>query len=77
MSINPYQNLGLYTPEVTKEYMYRGVKEMPPHVFNVAHDAYKNMSEFGNNNSIIISGESGAGKTEATKQCLSYIAALA
>jgi len=77
ISINPYQKLGLYTPEKIYEYQYRGVKEMPPHVFNIAHDAFKSLTEFGVNNSIIISGESGAGKTEATKQCLSYLAAIA
>jgi myosin heavy subunit len=69
--------LPLYTPEVIYEYQYRGLKEMPPHVFNIAHDSYKGLTEFHVNQSIIISGESGAGKTEATKQCLSYLAAIA
>ncbi len=77
ISINPYCNLGLYTPEVIHDYQYRGVKEMPPHVFNTAHDSYKGITDFGTPQSIIISGESGAGKTEATKQCLTYLAAIA
>lgn len=77
ISVNPYKSLGLYSPEKIYEYQYRGTKEVPPHVFNIAHSAYKGMADFGKAHSIIISGESGAGKTEATKQCLSYIAAIA
>jgi len=77
ISINPYQSLGLYTPEKIYEYQYRGLKEMPPHVFNIAHEAFKGMTDFHENQSVIISGESGAGKTEATKQCLSYLASIA
>ena len=57
--------------------MYRGTEEMKPHVFNIAHDAYKGLTDFKKNQSVIISGESGAGKTEATKQVLAYIAAIA
>jgi len=77
ISVNPYQFLPIYTRDVIEKYMYRGVEERPPHVFNIAHNAFKGMKEFSVNQSIIISGESGAGKTEATKQCLNYIAAIA
>ena len=52
-------------------------KEMPPHVYNIAHDSYYGVTSFEQLQSIIISGESGAGKTEATKQCLQYLAAIA
>lgn len=76
ISVNPYQMLPIYTRAIVEKYMYRGVSEMPPHVFNIAHDAFKGL-DFGVNHSIIISGESGAGKTEATKRCLAYIAAIA
>jgi hypothetical protein len=76
ISMNPYQTLPIYTRAIIEKYMFRGVSEMPPHVFNIAHDAFKGL-ELGKNHSIIISGESGAGKTEATKRCLSYIAAIA
>ena len=77
ISINPYCNLGLYGPEKIYEYQNRGLKDMPPHVFNIAHAAYKGMTDFKLPHSIIISGESGAGKTEATKQCMIYIGAVA
>eukprot|EP00808_Paulinella_micropora_P021135 g79262.t1 len=77
ISINPYQWLDIYNKAVTEDYIGRGVKEMPPHVFNIAHDAFWGLKEFKKDQSIIISGESGAGKTEAMKQCLNYLAAIA
>jgi myosin heavy subunit len=78
ISINPYQSLPLYTPDVRRTYTSRGDGEtMPPHVYNNAHEAFTGLTEFGKNQSIIISGESGAGKTEATKQCLLYLSEVA
>uniref|UniRef100_A0A7S4DMC0 Myosin motor domain-containing protein n=1 Tax=Lotharella globosa TaxID=91324 RepID=A0A7S4DMC0_9EUKA len=79
ISVNPYQRLPLYTDQVLKKYINRGlgVVDMPPHIFNIAHDAFYGVTSFGQNQSIIISGESGAGKTEATKQCLQYLARIA
>ena len=50
---------------------------MPPHVYNIAHDSFYGVTSFEQLQSIVISGESGAGKTEATKQCLQYLAAIA
>jgi ABC-type oligopeptide transport system ATPase subunit len=77
ISVNPYKDLGLYTHAVTQRYINRGVEERDPHVYNTAYDAWIGLTEFKMNQSIIISGESGAGKTEATKQCLKYLAATA
>merc|ERR1719242_2677433 len=80
ISINPYTQLDLYTPKMIKKYR-NSLEEhrmVPPHVFVVADQAYKGLTfENGPNQSIVISGESGAGKTEATKQCLSYLGAVA
>ena len=77
ISINPYKRLPLYTPGVMEEYIRRGNRKLPPHVFLVADDAYKQLLETGQGQSIVISGESGAGKTECTKQALQYIAEIA
>lgn len=78
ISVNPYEKLDLYTKEVVHRYAKRKLgQELPPHVFNIAHDSYYGITAFKQLQSIIISGESGAGKTEATKQCLQYLAAVA
>ena len=78
ISINPYKMLDFYTPEQVRRYSQRKMgQELPPHVFNIAHDSYYGLTSFKALQSIIISGESGAGKTEATKQCLQYLAAVA
>ena len=78
ISINPYEYFPIYTKEIINKYINRPLgKDMPPHVYNISHDAYYGLTAFGELQSIIISGESGAGKTEATKQCLQYLAAIA
>jgi myosin heavy subunit len=78
ISINPYEYFPIYTKEIINKYINRPLgKDMPPHVYNISHDAYYGLTAFNELQSIIISGESGAGKTEATKQCLQYLAAIA
>lgn len=75
VSINPFQSLPLYTPEVIQEHAHPPPnKQLMPHVYDIAYSAYSEMSYNNTNQSILISGESGAGKTEATKQCLGFIA---
>ena len=78
ISINPFKRLPLYTPSMMETY-YRsgGNKRLPPHIFGIADAAYKSMFYDKRDQSILISGESGAGKTEATKQCLAFFAEVA
>lgn len=74
--INPYKRWPLYTNRVAK--MYRGKRraEVPPHLFSVSDGAYVNMLTDHENQSMLITGESGAGKTENTKKVIAYFATI-
>merc|ERR1719312_1999690 len=77
IAINPYQRLPIYNDTCIK--MFRGKRkiEMPPHVFAIVDNAYQNMLQEHDNRSMLITGESGAGKTENTKKVIMYIAKVA
>ncbi|KAG6878458.1 hypothetical protein C0993_006298 [Termitomyces sp. T159_Od127] len=77
VAINPYQNLPLYTDAIIQQYRNKRRDENPPHIFAVAERAWINMGEERENQSILITGESGAGKTESTKKVIQYLAAIA
>nr|XP_039318090.1 unconventional myosin-Ig isoform X2 [Saimiri boliviensis boliviensis] len=76
VSVNPYQELPLYGPEAIARYQGRELYERPPHLYAVANAAYKAMKHRSRDTCIVISGESGAGKTEASKHIMQYIAAV-
>merc|ERR1719495_2470811 len=75
--INPYKRLPIYLDNVVA--MYRGKRrpEMPPHIFAIVDNAYQDMLIDHDNQSMLITGESGAGKTENTKKVIQYIAKVA
>lgn len=77
IAINPFKRLPLYTPDIIEKYNKRGNKVLAPHPFDIADQAYKTLLEVEKNQSILVSGESGAGKTETTKQCLMFLAEVA
>ena len=78
ISINPFKALPLYGLDVIEMHQHPPPnKALPPHVFDIAAQAYKALLLDGKNQSILISGESGAGKTWSAWQCFSYIAEVA
>lgn len=67
-------DLGIYTDNVLQSYKGKNRLEVPPHVYSIAETSYYNMKAYHENQCVIISGESGAGKTEAAKRIMQYIA---
>ncbi|KAA0713123.1 Unconventional myosin-VIIa [Triplophysa tibetana] len=76
LAVNPYQLLPIYTPEQVQQYTDRRLGDLPPHVFSIADSCYFNMRRNRKDQCCIISGESGAGKTESTKLLLQFLAAV-
>ena len=75
VAVNPYQILPIYTSEQIKLYKEKKIGELPPHIFAIGDNSYTLMRRTRMNQCIVISGESGAGKTESTKLILQYLAA--
>lgn len=73
LALNPYHSLDMYTPEIIKSYQGKSLGVLPPHVYAIADKAYRDMRNLQLSQSIMCSGESGAGKTESTKHLLRYL----
>ncbi|XP_029025243.1 unconventional myosin-Vb isoform X2 [Betta splendens] len=76
VAINPYEQLHIYGEEVITAYSGQNMGDMDPHIFAVAEEAFKQMSRDERNQSIIVSGESGAGKTVSAKYAMRYFATV-
>ncbi|XP_067116003.1 myosin-11-like isoform X2 [Osmerus mordax] len=75
--VNPYKMLPIYSEKIID--MYKGKKrhEVPPHIYSISDNAYRNMMQDREDQSILCTGESGAGKTENTKKVIQYLAVVA
>uniref|UniRef100_A0A4W6E5L6 Myosin motor domain-containing protein n=1 Tax=Lates calcarifer TaxID=8187 RepID=A0A4W6E5L6_LATCA len=77
VTVNPYKWLPVYNPEVVAGYRGKKRQEAPPHIFSISDNAYQYMLTDRENQSILITGESGAGKTVNTKRVIQYFATIA
>ncbi|KAK3111603.1 class II myosin [Teratosphaeriaceae sp. CCFEE 6253] len=77
VTVNPYAPLPIYGRDHMAMYRGRSRDDTKPHIFAMADEAFRNMVDEGTNQSILVTGESGAGKTENTKKVIQYLAAVA
>jgi len=75
--VNPYKRYPIYTATVVKMYLGKRRNEVPPHLWAITETAYRNMLQNTKDQAMLITGESGAGKTENTKKVISYLAMVA
>uniref|UniRef100_A0A665USZ7 Myosin motor domain-containing protein n=1 Tax=Echeneis naucrates TaxID=173247 RepID=A0A665USZ7_ECHNA len=75
-TVNPYKWLPVYDAEVVSAYRGKKRMEAPPHIFSVSDNAYQFMLTDRENQSVLITGESGAGKTVNTKRVIQYFATI-
>jgi len=80
IAVNPFEELNVYGPEEMKK--YRGTKryqlrQLPPHCYSVAEESYQLLAKTAINQSMVICGESGSGKTESAKVFMRYLAEAA
>ncbi|XP_016408908.1 unconventional myosin-Va-like isoform X2 [Sinocyclocheilus rhinocerous] len=76
VAINPYESLQIYGSDIINAYSGQNMGDMDPHIFAVSEEAYKQMARDEKNQSIIVSGESGAGKTVSAKYAMRYFATV-
>ncbi|XP_029309692.1 myosin-7-like [Cottoperca gobio] len=77
VTVNPYKALPVYNQEVVAAYRGKKRAEAPPHIFSISDNGYQYMLSDRENQSILITGESGAGKTVNTKRVIQYFASIA
>uniref|UniRef100_A0A3Q2QJ82 Myosin VC n=1 Tax=Fundulus heteroclitus TaxID=8078 RepID=A0A3Q2QJ82_FUNHE len=76
VAVNPYKQLPIYGDAIIHAYSGQNMGDMDPHIFAVAEEAYKQMARNHKNQSIIVSGESGAGKTVSARYAMRYFAVV-
>ncbi|KAF2857236.1 hypothetical protein K470DRAFT_301469 [Piedraia hortae CBS 480.64] len=77
VAVNPYMQIPIYGRDYINMYIGRGLEETKPHIFAMADKAFTSLTTEGGNQSILVTGESGAGKTENTKKVIQYLAEVA
>jgi len=77
VSVNPYKPVNLYSKDIIEIYRTNDTRDLPPHIYSLADVTLRTMKYESQDQCIIISGESGSGKTEASKLIMEYIATIA
>lgn len=77
VTVNPYTPLPIYGRDYVNMYKGRSREDTKPHIFAMADEAFRNLVDEGTNQSILVTGESGAGKTENTKKVIQFLASVA
>ncbi|KAI8609162.1 P-loop containing nucleoside triphosphate hydrolase protein [Chytriomyces sp. MP71] len=75
IAVNPFERLNIYSTDIMQEYSGSKRTDLEPHVYGIAEECYRAMLE-GKNQSVIVSGESGAGKTQSTRYIMQYLAVV-
>ncbi|KAJ3207108.1 Myosin type-2 heavy chain 1, partial [Entophlyctis luteolus] len=75
IAMNPFQHVDLYSVDIMRDYVGKKRDDLVPHIYGIAEECYKAMLN-GQNQSVIVSGESGAGKTQSTKYIMQYLAVV-
>ncbi|GEQ66935.1 hypothetical protein JCM33374_g598 [Metschnikowia sp. JCM 33374] len=79
VAINPYKRLPIYENSVLKNFhgsVPNSDEKLPPHIFSIAENSHRNLVANGKDQSILVTGESGAGKTENTKKIIQYLSSI-
>ena len=76
IAVNPYHMFDIYNVETARTYEGQLLGALPPHIFAIANSAYRHMNAYRDCQCLVVSGESGAGKTETTKLVLQYLAII-
>ncbi|CAG8571930.1 12_t:CDS:10 [Funneliformis caledonium] len=76
IATNPFSSVSLYSQDIIQAYSGKRRGELEPHVFAIAEDAYRAMLRENKNQTIVVSGESGAGKTASAKFVMRYFASV-
>lgn len=76
VAVNPYENLYIYSRNLINAYKQKKLTELPPHIYAIANLAYSKLIQENRNQCVLVSGESGAGKTESMKFILQYLATI-
>ncbi|XP_062535184.1 unconventional myosin-Ia [Armigeres subalbatus] len=76
VALNPFKPLTIYTPDLVRKYANKSLFQLPPHLFALANSAHQFLLNYNEDQCIVMSGESGAGKTESSRMIVHFLTQL-